>query len=160
VDQVLSQGERKLLALTAEDRPKRATGKDPKSKDGLGECPACRGTGFSGVRAATEILVLDDAARKMVAEGDVKGAYLHAHRAFRTQRLADGVLRLIKGDIRVFQTPTKGMSREDITVRTSFAEFARLFIKAAPQAPAAGKPTASAPGPAKPAADGTTAKKT
>jgi len=154
--------EQKNLALPQGRTLKRATGKDPKSKDQLGPCPHCRGAGFAGVRAATEVIAFDDAARKLVAANDFKGAYLHAQRACRSLRMVDNAARLVRGDIRVFQTPKKGSLREDFVVRTSYAEFMRVFMPPPAKAPAPGQAStaqaAAKPGEGKPESKGPAAK--
>jgi type II secretory ATPase GspE/PulE/Tfp pilus assembly ATPase PilB-like protein len=96
------------------------------------DCPTCKGTGFLGATAAVEVLVLDDEARRLLAGGDVKGAYLQARRAFKTPSLQDAALIKVRAG------------------ETSFDEVKRVFAPPA-AAPAAAKPAAAAPAAAKPA---------
>jgi type II secretory ATPase GspE/PulE/Tfp pilus assembly ATPase PilB-like protein len=102
------------------------------------DCPTCRGTGFIGLAAATEVLVLDDEARKLLSKGDAKGMYLHARRAFRTLGLADTAIRLVRGDGRILR-------EEDSPRFTSLDEVKRVF---APQPAPGAKPAAAAAAPA------------
>jgi type II secretory ATPase GspE/PulE/Tfp pilus assembly ATPase PilB-like protein len=104
-------------------------------KDQPVDCPTCQGTGFVGVAAVQEVLVLDDDARKLLASGDVKGAYLQARRAHKSPSLQDSALLRVRAG------------------ETSFDEVKRVFAPASPAAAAAARP-AGAPGaaPAKPAA--------
>ena len=125
----------------------RRTGK-VQVKDQPVDCPSCQGTGYTGLAAATEVLVLDEEARKLLSKGDIKGMYLHARRAFRTLGLIDTAIRLVRGDGRIL--------REDDEPRfTSFEEVKRVFAAPAPKpagsAQAAAAAAAPAPSP-KPAA--------
>jgi len=43
-------------------------------------CPICRGTGYLGQTGIFEVMVVDRAMRKMLADGDLKGAYAQARR--------------------------------------------------------------------------------
>jgi type II secretory ATPase GspE/PulE/Tfp pilus assembly ATPase PilB-like protein len=98
------------------------------------DCPTCQGTGFVGVIAVQEVLVLDDDARKLLAAGDVKGAYLQARRAHKSPSLQDAaLLRVRAGD-------------------TSFDEVKRVFAPPAPSQ--AARPAASPAGAAAAAAPG------
>jgi general secretion pathway protein E len=102
-------------------------------KDQPVECPTCRGSGFMGVLAATEVLVLDDEARRLLGAGDVKGAYLQARRAHKSPSLQDTALMKVRAG------------------ETSFDEVKRAFAPPAAAAAPASKPAAAA-GAAKPAA--------
>jgi hypothetical protein len=98
------------------------------------DCPACRGTGYMGLAAATEVLVLDDESRKILSKGDIKGMYLHARRAFRTLSLADTAIRLVRGDGRILRekkedkTTGRVTQEEDPLLFTSFDEVKRVFM--------------------------------
>jgi len=109
------------------------------------DCPTCRGTGFVGVAAATEVLAFDDEARKLLASGDLKGATLHARRTFRSPALVDTAIRLVRGETRLFR-------EQDRPRFTSLDEVKRVFSAPAakPAAPAGGAPAPAAAG--KPAA--------
>ena len=99
-------------------------------KDQPVDCPTCKASGFVGVLAATEVLVLDDEARKLLSAGDIKGAYLQARRSHKSPSLQDTALMRVRAG------------------ETSFDEVKRAF---APPAPAAGAAKPAAPGAAKPA---------
>jgi general secretion pathway protein E len=114
------------------------------------DCPTCRGTGFVGVAAATEVLAFDDEARKLLASGDLKGATLHARRTFRSPALVDTAIRLVRGETRLFR-------EQDRPRFTSLEEVKRVFSAPAapaakPAAPAGGAPAPAAAPPGKPAA--------
>lgn len=129
-------------------------------KDQPVDCPTCRGTGFTGVVAATDVLALDDEARKLLASGDLKGAILHARRKFRSLPLDGAAIRLTRGETRLFR-------EEDRPRFTSIDEVKRVFVArpapaakavatgaggAAPTAPASGAASPAAPGAPKPQA--------
>jgi type II secretory ATPase GspE/PulE/Tfp pilus assembly ATPase PilB-like protein len=93
-------------------------------KDQPVECPTCKGSGFVGVLAATEVVALDDEARRLLSKGDAKGAYLQARRSHKSPSLQDTALMRVRAG------------------ETSFDEVKRAF---APPAPAPGaKPVAAA----------------
>ena len=129
-----SPAESKMLAVPAGKQVQiyKQTGK-VLIKEQPADCPTCRAAGFMGVTAAIDVLPFDDQARALLAAGDVKGAVMHARRAFKAPSVQDAAL---------------------IKVRlgeTSFDEVKRVF--APPAAPAAAKPAgAAAPAAAKPAA--------
>ncbi len=96
------------------------------------DCPTCKGTGFLGSFGVVEVLPFDDAARSLLATGDVKGAYMQARRTFKCPSLQDAALIKVRaGD-------------------TSFDEVKRVF------APPAATPAASTAKPAAAPAAGTT----
>jgi len=49
-------------------------------KNKIETCPICQGTGYMGQVGAFEVMVLDDAARKMIINNDLQGAYTHCRR--------------------------------------------------------------------------------
>ena len=129
-----SAAEAKMLAIPAGKQVTiyKQTGK-VLIKDQPADCPTCRAAGFMGVTAAIDVLPFDDQARALLAAGDVKGAVMHARRAFKAPSVQDAALIKVRaGD-------------------TSFDEVKRVF--APPAAPAAAKPAGAAvPAAAKPAA--------
>ena len=98
------------------------------------DCPTCKGSGFLGAFAALEVVAFDEESRRLLAAGDVKGAYLQARRAFKCPSLQDAALLKVRAG------------------ETSFDELKRVFAPPAPAAPAAGAA-------AKPAAPATATKK-
>ncbi len=96
------------------------------------DCPSCAGIGYLGVTGAFEVLPIDAEARKLLAAGDVKGAYLQARRASKSPSLQDSALAKVRSG------------------ETSFDEVKRVFAPAAAPG-AAGAPPAAAGG-TKPAA--------
>ena len=49
-------------------------------KNKIENCPICQGTGYIGQTGVFEVMMLDDAARKMIANNDLPGAYMHCRR--------------------------------------------------------------------------------
>ncbi len=49
-------------------------------KNKIENCPICQGSGYMGQVGAFEVMVLDDAARKMILNNDLQGAYTHCRR--------------------------------------------------------------------------------
>jgi general secretion pathway protein E len=103
-------------------------------KDQPVECPTCKGSGFMGILAATEVLVLDDEARRLLSSGDIKGAYLQARRAHKSPSLQDTALMRVRAG------------------ETSFDEVKRAFAPPAATPAPGQKPAAGAAAPAKPGA--------
>ena len=100
-------------------------------KDQPTDCPTCKGIGYLGTVGALEVLVLDDEARRLLASGDVKGAYMQARRSGKSLSLQEAALMKVRsGD-------------------TSLDEVRRVFAPAAAPAGAA-KPAAPAAAPAAP----------
>ena len=100
-------------------------------KDQPLDCPTCKGIGYLGVTGALEVLVLDDEARRLLATGDVKGAYLQARRAGKSPSLQEAALMKVRAG------------------ETSLDEVRRVFAPPAAAAPAgAAKPAAPAAAPA------------
>jgi general secretion pathway protein E len=96
-------------------------------KDQPTDCPTCKGIGYLGTVGALEVLVLDDEARRLLASGDVKGAYMQARRAGKSLSLQEAALMKVRsGD-------------------TSLDEVRRVFAPAAAAPAGAAKPAAPAP---------------
>lgn len=104
----------------------RAAGKI-ESKNKLIECPTCRGSGFSGQTAVMEVMPVDRECHRMIAAGDIAGAYQQARRVGRMLLMQEAAL------IKV---------REGVT---SLEEVSRVFAppKAAAPKPVATQPTAT-----------------
>ncbi|MGI9013518.1 MAG: ATPase, T2SS/T4P/T4SS family [Phycisphaerales bacterium] len=49
-------------------------------KNKIESCPICQGVGYIGQVGAFEVMVLDNTARKMIAQNDLQGAYMHCRR--------------------------------------------------------------------------------
>ncbi|MSR41760.1 MAG: hypothetical protein EXS10_07665 [Phycisphaerales bacterium] len=94
-------------------------------KNKIEECPVCQGTGFFSQSAIFEVLLIDDAGRAALAEGDFRGAYARAIREQKMLQLQEAALHKVRDG------------------KTSFDEAARAFAKPAP-ASAAAKPAAVA----------------
>jgi type II secretory ATPase GspE/PulE/Tfp pilus assembly ATPase PilB-like protein len=106
-------------------------------KDQPVDCPTCKGSGFLGSFGVLEVLPFDDAARAILATGDVKGAYLQARRTFKCPSIQDSALIKVRAG------------------ETSFDEVKRVFAPPAAAAAAAAAAPAAATKPAaaaKPAA--------
>jgi len=69
------------LHLPAEKVPQlfKAGGK-VQVKNKIENCPVCQGTGYVGQAGVFEVMMLDDSARKMIANNDLPGAYMHCRR--------------------------------------------------------------------------------
>ncbi len=93
-------------------------------KNKIEDCPVCQGTGFFGQSAIFEVLILDDAGRNMLADGDFRGAYSRSVREQKMLQLQEAALHKVRDG------------------KTSFDEAARAFAKPAPAA-APGKPVAA-----------------
>ena len=78
-------------------------------KNKVEECPVCRGTGFFGTTAVFEVMKVDREGRKLLASGDLRGAYVHARRTLNMLTMQEAAL--LK-------------AREGVT---SLEEVARLF---------------------------------
>jgi len=101
-------------------------------KNEIADCPACGGTGFSGVTGLLEVLRIDATAAAILATGDTAGAYTAARRAFRTPSAQDcGLLKVRNGE-------------------TSLEEVARAFAPKSPAAKAAPAKPAAATSPTAP----------
>jgi len=127
-----SPAEQKMLAIPAGKQVQlyKQSGK-VLVKDQPVDCPTCKGSGFLGSFGVLEVLPFDDAARAILATGDVKGAYLQARRTFKCPSIQDSALIKVRAG------------------ETSFDEVKRVF------APPAAAPAAAAAAPAaatKPAA--------
>lgn len=117
-------------------------------KDQPTDCPTCGGTGYIGQTGAFEVLALDDDARTLLKNGDVKGAYMQARRAFRSLSLQEAALMKVRlGDTsleevrRAFAPPSAGQA--------SAGQAAAGQAAAAPAgAPAAGRAAPRPPAPA------------
>lgn len=92
-------------------------------KNKVEECPVCRGTGFFGTTGIYEVMPIDREARKQLANGDLRGAYVHAKRSLRMLTMQEAALLKVRDGV------------------TSLEEVARIFstnqTKAAKPAPAA-----------------------
>ena len=92
-------------------------------KNKVEECPVCRGTGFFGTTGVYEVMPIDREARKQLANGDLRGAYVHARRTLRMLTMQEAALLKVRDGV------------------TSLEEVARIFTtnqtKAAKPAPAA-----------------------
>ena len=64
-------------------------------KNKIEECPTCRGTGFFGTIGVFEVMPIDRDARKMLAGGDLKGAYTHARRSLGMTLMQEAALRKV-----------------------------------------------------------------
>ena len=64
-------------------------------KNKIEECPMCRGTGFFGTVGVFEVMPVDRDARKLLADGDLKGAYTHARRSLGMMLMQEAALRKV-----------------------------------------------------------------
>jgi general secretion pathway protein E len=133
-----SPAEQKMLAIPAGKQVQlyKQSGK-VLVKDQPVDCPTCKGSGFLGSFGVLEVLPFDDAARAILATGDVKGAYLQARRTFKCPSIQDSALIKVRAG------------------ETSFDEVKRVFAPPAAAAAAAAAAPAAATKPAaaaKPAA--------
>ena len=64
-------------------------------KNKIEECPVCRGTGFFGTVGVYEVMPIDREARKLLAGGDLKGAYTHARRTLGMMLMQEAALRKV-----------------------------------------------------------------
>ncbi len=89
-------------------------------KNRVEDCPVCQGSGYFGLTACFEVMMIDDAMRSMLAEGDFKSAYAHARR---------------EGKMIVLQEAAMAKVRDGIT---TVDELVRVFPppKGAPPTPA------------------------
>ena len=78
-------------------------------KNKVEECPVCRGTGFFGTTGVYEVMPVDRESRKQLANGDLRGAYVHARRSLRMLTMQEAALLKVRD----------GM--------TSLEEVARIF---------------------------------
>ena len=95
-------------------------------KNKVEECPLCRGTGYYGTTGVYEVMPVDREARKLLANGDLKSAYVHAQRTLNMQTIKEAALEKVR------------------TGETSLKEFARVFStenKKTAAKPAAKQPT-------------------
>jgi type II secretory ATPase GspE/PulE/Tfp pilus assembly ATPase PilB-like protein len=89
----------------------RANGK-VQVKNRVEDCPVCQGTGFFGLTACYEVMLIDDAMRQMLAEGDFKSAYAYARREHKLMQLQEAAMEKVRTGvttieelIRVFPPP-------------------------------------------------------
>jgi type II secretory ATPase GspE/PulE/Tfp pilus assembly ATPase PilB-like protein len=89
----------------------RANGK-VQVKNRVEDCPVCQGTGFFGMSACFEVMIVDETMRQMLAEGDFKAAYAHARREGRLIQLQEAAMAKVRDGIttveelvRVFPPP-------------------------------------------------------
>lgn len=89
----------------------RANGK-VQVKNRVEDCPVCQGTGFFGMTACYEIMLVDEAMRQMLAEGDFKSAYAYARREHKLVQLQEAAMEKVRNGvttieelIRVFPPP-------------------------------------------------------
>ena len=61
-------------------------------KNKVEECPVCRGTGFFGTTGVYEVMPIDRESRKLLANGDLRGAYVHARRALHMLTMQEAAL--------------------------------------------------------------------
>jgi type II secretory ATPase GspE/PulE/Tfp pilus assembly ATPase PilB-like protein len=84
-------------------------------KNRVEDCPVCQGTGYFGMTACFEVMLLDDQSRSMLAEGDFKSAYAHARREGKMILLQEAAMAKVRDGIttvdelvRVFPPPKTG----------------------------------------------------
>ncbi len=94
-------------------------------KNKIEDCPVCQGSGFFGQSAIFEVLILDDAGRATLTEGDFRGAYARSIREQKMLQLQEAALHKVRDG------------------KTSFDEAARAFAKPAPASAGAKPPTAT-----------------
>ncbi|MDG2022396.1 MAG: ATPase, T2SS/T4P/T4SS family [Phycisphaerales bacterium] len=64
-------------------------------KNKIEECPTCGGTGFLGTIGVFEVMPVDRDARKLLVNGDFKGAYTHARRSLGMMLMQEAALRKV-----------------------------------------------------------------
>ena len=64
-------------------------------KNKIEECPTCGGTGFLGTLGIFEVMPIDRDARKLLVNGDFKGAYTHARRSLGMMLMQEAALRKV-----------------------------------------------------------------
>ncbi|MDE0889269.1 MAG: ATPase, T2SS/T4P/T4SS family [Phycisphaerales bacterium] len=64
-------------------------------KNKIEECPTCGGTGFLGTIGVFEVMPIDRDARKLLHDGDFKGAYTHARRSLGMMLMQEAGLRKV-----------------------------------------------------------------
>lgn len=106
----------KRLGVPAGKTPNlfRANGKI-QVKNRVEDCPVCQGTGFFGLTACFEIMLVDETMRQMLAEGDFKSAYAHARREHKLIQLQEAAMEKVRSGqttieelVRVFPPPKTG----------------------------------------------------
>lgn len=104
------------LNLPAEKVPQLfRTGGKIQIKNKIEPCPICQGIGYFGQTAVFEVMMIDDAGRKILAKGDLKAALAHARRNKMITMQEAALQKVINGDttieelIRVM-SPTKNPS--------------------------------------------------
>ena len=87
-------------------------------KNKVEECPTCGGTGFLGTVGVFEVMPIDRDARKLLVNGDFKGAYTHARRSLGMMLMQEAGLRKVaRGETsleevaRVLSPPKAGAPR-------------------------------------------------
>ncbi len=87
-------------------------------KNKVEECPTCGGTGFLGTIGVFEVMPIDREARKLLVNGDFKGAYTHARRSLGMMLMQEAGLRKVaRGETsleevaRVLSPPKAGAPR-------------------------------------------------
>ena len=73
----------------------RQSGRVQVKNNKIEECPTCRGTGFFGTLGVFEVMPIDRDARKLLAGGDLKGAYTHARRSLGMMLMQEAALRKV-----------------------------------------------------------------
>ncbi|MDZ4753834.1 MAG: ATPase, T2SS/T4P/T4SS family [Phycisphaerae bacterium] len=84
-------------------------------KNRVEDCPVCQGTGYFGLTACFEVMMVDDAMRSMLAEGDFKSTYAYARREGKMMTLQEAAMAKVREGVttvdelvRVFPAPKTG----------------------------------------------------